>query len=280
MIDSLRESLDNGKPALPNFEHPPVVEVVCGISFKTLEKFLIPWIGELWAEFRKDFPLCQEHPPLAQFKEHSGAPGGIEIEIPRMPPAPRVWFHNLDESHLIQVQRDRFIHNWKKPNDQAQYPRYSKIQELFRDELARFKTFIVKNELGQVEPIQYELTYVNIFPIGEGWNDLSEIGKILPDCSWRGSGQRFLPTPESHTYQTRFSLPDNGGALHVNVQRATKLTNGQDVIRMDFSVRGFPGKHSEDTMHNWFEVAHRWIVLGFTDMTSSEIQSDQWGRIS
>ena len=49
-------------------------------------------------------------------------------------PAPRFWFVNESGNELVQVQRDRFIRNWRKTEGQPGYPSYDNLREAFADD--------------------------------------------------------------------------------------------------------------------------------------------------
>jgi len=112
---------------LPDFENPPLVEVALSVQFEPIEQMRTPQIGFLWAEFRDRFPVTQEHPPVDPVIERfgiarTGAPE-VRLQMLESPPLPRVWFVNPTGTELIQVQNDRFIHNWRKVDDGDKYPR-------------------------------------------------------------------------------------------------------------------------------------------------------------
>ena len=108
-------------PHLPEFESPPIVEVVFSVQFEPLGSLRTAQIGLLWERFRKDFPKVDEKPPLEPVLERFDRPQsvkvGLRFEALDVPPLARVLFLNEPESQLIQVQPDRFIHNWRKNAD-------------------------------------------------------------------------------------------------------------------------------------------------------------------
>ena len=116
------------------------------------------------------FPLTEEHLPLHVPRETFGVPlpGQVEVTTAEKPLLPRVCFLNQSETELIQIQTDRFIHNWRKAgNVPAPYPRYEGVRAKFRDEVSRFQQFLSDEKLGQVVVNQCEGTYVNhIEPCG------------------------------------------------------------------------------------------------------------------
>src|ERR1035437_1636199 len=110
---------------LPNFENPPVVEVVLSIQFDPIVHLQTVQIGLLWAKFRREFPKVEERGPLNPVVERFGAPAspkiGVRFEAREIPPLARVLFLNAPENQLVQVQPDRFIHNWRKTTGMGEY---------------------------------------------------------------------------------------------------------------------------------------------------------------
>lgn len=262
---------------LPHFKKPPVIEVVCGVTFRELPGLLTPHLGRLWERYRKEYPKCLEMPPLAHVIE-LGPPEHQEIALPETLPMTRVWLVHSEETGIIQIQRDRFLHNWKKVREQDEYPEYSKVIEMFGDRLATFEAFLEEGALGTVHPVQYEMTYVNHIPFDEVWSKLSEIGVVLPDFSWRPGTKRFLPTPELFNWRSSFLLPTSAGRLHVSARTGRRSTDQEPVLVLDLTARGFPKDASRPAMWAWFDLAHEWIVRGFADITGEQMHKSAWER--
>ena len=273
-------ALTTKNKSLPNFDKPPVREVVCGITFKSLEAFQAPYLGALWQAIRADYPKCVEQPPLAQVIESYERPSPKEsVEVLRGLPLPRLWFLSSDETRVLQVQRDRLLHNWKKVRPEDEYPRYPRVVKMFKDALNRFESLLGAEDLGAIEPLQYELTYVNHISIEREWSDLSGIGALLPDLSWRNTPGRFLPSPEMINLRASFVLPERQGRLHINTQNATQVSDQQDIVRLDLTVRGMPPDRSRDSMWQWFDLAREWIVKSFVDITDPQVQAEVWRKL-
>lgn len=258
----------------PDFETPPVIEVVCGVHFKSISNLLAPHFGLLWEKYRDDYPICQEVPPLSPAIEQFDSEKHLGFEFQETPPLPRIWFKQKSENGIIQVQRDRFLHNWRKVQPDDEYPRYPIVIELFKNKLTHFENFLEENELGEIEPLQYEMTYVNHICEGEGWNDFAEIGNVLKDFAFIKDPERFLPEPERIHWRTSFLLPNRTGRMHVTVRNALQKDDGKPMILLDLTVRGIGSKG----MDTWFDLAREWIVCGFADLTGSDIQKNIWRR--
>ena len=264
---------------LPDFDKPPVNEVVCGIQFQPLKAMTVPYLGLLWEKFRSEYPNCREVAPLMpvveRFDEHTREepnPFGDAF------PSPRIWFETSDGNGLIQVQRDRFLHNWKKERDDDTYPHYDQVITRFRECLTTFEKFLQENSLESISPTQYELTYTNHIDQGQGWTNLGEIGGVFPDFDWRKVAQRFLPAPEAINWQTLFILPERAGRLRVSIRLAKRRSDGLPTFLVELTARGINTDRSRPAMWSWFDLAHEWIVCGFTDLTSDSMHKNYWRR--
>lgn len=261
---------------LPEYENPPVNEVVCGVQFHPIEGLRIPHFGLFWESLRGEYPTCQEVAPIIPMIERFDD-GEAEISAPNEIPLPRVWLVKSDDTGIVQLQRDRFLHNWKKGQPSDAYPRYEAVMERFEALFTSFDAFVAKEHLGEMRPLQYEMTYVNQIPKGDGWETVSELSKVFRDYSWQ-SGQRFLPDIEHVNLRKTFSLPDRNGRVHVSIRDGKRREDGWPLILFEFTVRGFPADPSQNTMRSWFDLAHEWIVRGFTDLTTEAVQKNVWRR--
>jgi uncharacterized protein (TIGR04255 family) len=260
-----------------DFKNPPITEAVCGIAFRRLERFLAPHMGLLWALFRKDYPRVEEKSPLTPPKQaiHEDESDSLVGIIGR----PRIWFVREDETRLIQVQQDRFLHNWKKVKTDDEYPRYGQLIEEFPAALDRFRNFVETEGLGNLEPIQYELTYVNVISEGEGFECLGRIGELLPDFRWRREGNRFLSKPDGINWTSFFPMAEESGRLRVTISDGRLKATNKPVIRLMLTAQGLPKDTAPEAMRAWFDLAREWIVRAFVDLTSESVQSDHWGRV-
>jgi uncharacterized protein (TIGR04255 family) len=274
----MKERATAGK--LPEYENPPVTEVVCGILFKTLENFRLPHFGLLWKLIEKDYPACQEVAPLLPIIERYGTDEEqqqLQVAFGDIP-LPRIWFLDAKGTGILQLQRDRLLHNWKKNKATDAYPRYPVVIRQFKEQTALFEKFLKQHNLGAIELLQYEMTYVNHIPKGEGWNDLTELGSVFRGHQWQGQKNDFLPPIEHVNLRSAFILPGRRGRLHISIRDGKRQEDAQSVLLFELTVRGFPPDQSPDAMWQWFDTAHEWIVKGFTDLTSADIQKNVWRR--
>jgi hypothetical protein len=106
-------------------------------------------------------------------------PAKLNVRFEMGVPVPRCWFLNDAGTELIQVQQDRFIHNWRKVGEKDEYPRYPHIRATFKKELTTFCELLDSEKLGEFTPNQCEVTSVNHIVSGEGWEKHGQIGEVI-----------------------------------------------------------------------------------------------------
>jgi uncharacterized protein (TIGR04255 family) len=271
---------------LPDFKQPPVSEVVLSLQFEPLERLKTPLIGCLWERFRKRLPEIEEHAPLPSIMEMFGTPAAslgpkIEVIMGDKPPVPRVFFMTPEKTELVQIQQDRFIHNWRKIGGQDTYPRYEVIREAFRQEVTQLQAFLNGEKAGHLKINQCEITYVNhIEPCGV-WNKHNEMDAVLRNWVTLSPGG-FLPLPEDAGIRLRFVMPDEEGRsigrLHVAFDPVWRTSDKSPLFSMNLTARGTPLTGEIDGAFEFLDVGRRWIVKGFADLTTDKMHR-AWGRI-
>jgi len=269
------------KGPLPDFTDPPVIETVIGVQFAPLQAFSIPHFGLYWSKIRTSYSKCEVQPPLDPAVEEFGVQTrkdpGIGIEF-----APalslRCWFIDETSTRLIQVQRDRFIQNWRKVKGDEVYPRYESLRSSFEREWQRFCEFLEQERIEMPEVNQCEVTYVNHIEPGKGWHSYGEIRNVIASWSGDSSGD-FLPEPEMVRLNTTYPMPDKKGRLRIIMQPVLRGRDAQEVLQLNLTARGRPRSSRSDDILDWIDLGREWIVRGFTDFTSQEMHRI-WGRIS
>ena len=204
------------RPAdLPDFKNPPLAEVVLGVQFSDLTGYRTQHAGLLWERhFRRDFPECVERPPIEAVFETFGAvsvgPPSLKVQVLEAPGPiiPRLWFINDDNTELIQMQADRFLHNWRS-EQKAPYPRYEPIREHFFQELEIVESFLDGEKIGSLEPNQCEVTYVNHIALADGTDPWTQLHRIF------GVWQSFV--------RLTSELPESAAAGTMRVTRSNQI---------------------------------------------------------
>jgi uncharacterized protein (TIGR04255 family) len=267
---------------LPNFRKPPIVETVFSLQFEPVRGMTCSRIGVLWALFRDQFPSTEEHPPLRPVLEtfNLAVPSQIEVSIEERPLVPRVWFVDETKAELIQIQTDRFIHNWRRVKDMEPYPRYETIRDKFHDEVAKLEEFLRNEELSPLAINQCELTYVNHIETAGIWDRHGQLEKVI--SLWSGAGATsILPAPEDAGLRIRFVIQDENnkpaGRLHVLVQPVWRNADGMPILSLILTARGAPLGPGTVGAFAFLDLARRWIVKGFADLTTPAMHA-VWGR--
>jgi len=250
---------------LPSYRNPPVNEVVCGMRFRPSDRLRIPHIGLLWDKLRADYPVLQHAVPISSTK------GEMLVDKVTGLPLPRVWFISASDDQLVQFQNDRFYFNWRKRK--SDYPRYPHVISNFETVLNAVKDFFRNFDLGEPEPIEYELTYINHIPKGIGWKTIDDLSDVFSDFIWNKKTTRFLPTPEEINWAAKFSFPEKKSQLIISLRHAIRTEDELPVLVYELKAIGFD---NDDVVRNWFDLAHEWIVRGFTDQTSDKMH-EIWG---
>ena len=184
-----------------------------------------------------------------------------------------MWFVHRDANSVIQVQRDAFLHNWRKSVLETEYPHYAQIIVAFKEHFAQFRFFVDKEGFGPLELGQSELKYVNHIDVAS-----APIGETFPDFAWRMDEDRFLPMPTNVTLKFAFLLPSGNGRLHATVRKAKRVIDQREVLVFELTAVGKNSASDEKSFWAWYDLAHEWIVRGFADLTSSKSQSTLWNR--
>ncbi|MDP6557885.1 MAG: TIGR04255 family protein [Pirellulaceae bacterium] len=265
---------------LPEFENPPVVEVALSVQFDRLDVTTVQ-LGTVWQRFRDRFARVEEKLELDAAFERFGPPEkkvpGVRFEVGGLP-TPRLWFIDESGSELVQVQRDRFIRNWRKIDGQPNYPRYDTLRAAFVNDWEIFSGFVAEELKASLVPNQCEVTYVNIIEA----IDSSRLDQILA-CISGSNSDEYLGKPEGAEVQFRYVLKDETekpwGRLHVAAGSAMRATDNQPVVRLSLTARGATASKDTAGAMNTLDAGHEAVVRGFTSMTSPEMHT-AWGRKS
>ena len=258
------------------FDQPPVVEVVIGVMFRELDQMRAPHLGVFWSKLREQFPVTEERPALDPLIELMDPQAPIRMEFLSTLPLPRIWLIAQDGRSLLQIQRDRFLYNWKRVDATDSYPTYGQVIAKFEEHWRQFCRFVRDESLGNIEFRQFELTYVNHIRRESGLDISGEYG-LLVDHVRKNTPERFLPTPEGFDWRTVYRFPENAGRLHI-LARSLITPDRERFVQLDMTARGIPSDRTDIGRRAWFDLAHEWITHGFADATSHETQLLGWRR--
>jgi uncharacterized protein (TIGR04255 family) len=263
---------------LPDFQQPPVDEVALSIQFPPIPGFNVQHYGLYFQRTRKEYPRFDVQPPITNLREqfgkgHIGRQLGLTlVDAPEV----RAWYLDESGSRLIQIQRDRFVHNWRKVTGNEAYPRYPSIRESLEKEWLRFCEFLRDERLERPKVNQCEVLYVNNIEYGKGWNGFGELEKVIATLSTPKPKNRFLPSPERVSMQVVYRLEEDAGRLYVQFNPVIRARDGTEVLQMSLTARGAPKSSSNEDVFAWLDLGRKWVVRGFADFTTPEMHR-VWG---
>lgn len=256
------------------FDRPPVVEVVFSAKFRLDSPMKSAHAGLYWNLIRAEFPNTEDAAPVNPVVDTLNGEMTIEMQFVQLPPLRRTWFLSADGRHLLQLQEDRFIYNWKRIDSGDEYPSYEKVFAGFNDQFEKFCRFLESQALGRPTVNQLELTYVNHIQTESLVGGPSSVFIVHKPAGVKG---RFLPQPQGFKWATGYELPERQGGLHVVCQSAKVTGTGSPILRMDLTARGLPSDASREGCCQWFDLAHEWITQGFADLTDPQMHAT-WQR--
>ena len=275
------------KSPLPDFKDPPVVEVALSVQFEPLSSLSTSDLAVYWNDILRREYKWKEASPIPTTLEWFGLPQpklptSFEFSVQPLetPPPHRALFFSKDETALIQLQRDRFVRNWRKAN-QTPYCRYESIRASFREQFESFCSFVAKSSLGACVPNQCEVTYVNHIPWGREGQPREDLSEVLSAWANANSGPA-LNTPESVDVTARYPIMDSAGTtpvgrLHVAANHAYRTDDLQPILALTLTARGRPASEGLDDVMAFLDRAREHVARGFAAMTTTTMHQ-RWGR--
>jgi uncharacterized protein (TIGR04255 family) len=192
---------------------------------------------------------------------------------------PRVFFVRSDRTQLLQLQRDRFLHNWRKVGDDDQYPRFEKMLTTFEGSFSAFRDFVTTRGLGEVRPNQCEITYINQVVLRAGESFYSGLQRIF-DTVVKSPQTTILGVPDDARLLLRYVLVNEDdapiGRLIVAAEPAKRL-DGANIIQLVLTARGSPTTPELEAVSQFFQFGRRCIVTTFAEITAPAMHRE-WGR--
>src|SRR5437762_14380909 len=95
-----------------------------------------------WSRIRNRYPQTEDQPPILHILEKpTPAPEENQHSIPIEQIYPRCWFVTETGLELIQLQKDRFLRNWRQLATKETYPRFQTLLGKFKVEWNEFVGF-------------------------------------------------------------------------------------------------------------------------------------------
>ena len=147
---------------LPSFRNPPVIETALSVQFQPLKRMSNAHLGLFWNRVRETSPKLQAADPIEPQIERFGT----ELPRARFPqlriaashPAARLRMSSEDGHVMLQLQNGRLVFNWRRLDGGNEYPRWTQVEPQFQAALRELTAFAETEELGAIEPNQWEVT--------------------------------------------------------------------------------------------------------------------------
>lgn len=258
---------------LPDFRNPPINEVVFGVQYAPIQGYQQIYAKDVWALFENEYPLVEEHEPLPPSLENFGySSHQINLGFVRGAMHDRFWFLNQNKTELIQFQRDKFIHNWRKVGDETnEYPRFEKIIPKFSKELSALESFYIENfGVNKIEINHCEISYINNIY----FEDIEEL-KLNQIFSFISEEQSFEEFSCGFSNFLRKEDEQPYARFQCKIEQAFSSSKGP-LYRMTLSVKGIPNGGKIEDAINFIKHGRIEVVNYFKKLTGSEVHK-LWG---
>ena len=270
---------------LPYFERPPVVESVLGVHFDPLPNLQNSHLVLFWQTLGVEhWPLVSEVPPLPPVserfgEEHKFAKKGLQIKV-GTETTMRLQIKNAVDDRMVQVQNGRFHYNWRKQHEANEYPRYATVRSEFDSMFERFQRFVREQDIGEMRPNQWEVTYVNHIEKEPVWQHPDDWAGVLPGLL---GPIGVIPSRRLETIagEWRFELEPERGRLHISLRHGKRKGEGEDeseLLVLELTARGPITATPGLDLDNGLNLGHETIVKTFAAITSDEAQG-HWVRM-
>lgn len=258
---------------LPGFDAPPVIETLLSVQFVPLQHYSNAHAGWFWKNYLgSDWDAISEVPRINdQFERFESdkkwAPASV-VTIRTGPSAERHQITRSDGERMIQIQDSRFIYNWKKV--EGGYPSFGTLLPEFKDHYSVFQKFAKDAGNEDLQPNQWEVTYVNHLIKGEVWESPADWPHLFP----------WLTPPAINVMEQSFDsiqhdwhliIGENHGRLSVSLKHVRLgSVDGPEALSLQLTARGPIDLEKGINLETGFEIGHTSIVLSFDAMTSTD----------
>lgn len=258
---------------LPEFDRPPLDEVVLGIQFASVAGYQSVHSSQVWDLFRENYPNVQEQPAsISEFETFGGTnvKPNFSFQIGN-PIGSRLWFLSNEDSSLLQFQPDCFFANWRKITADDSYPRFDNIADSFEVNLTNLFDFFKSNFDYKIDINQAELTYVNIIPVDD-FSEVSELVNIMNNDNFK---------VETIFTDFREIIKDSTGRPYARLKHeigtVTRQNDNTKAIRFSLTFRGKPEENDIESAMKFLSLGRDNIVNRFDQMTTAKAHSI-WGK--
>lgn len=255
---------------LPSFDAPPLNEVVVGVQFASLPDYDFRFVSQAYGAFRTEYPHVSEQPYLPpQYEVFGGGVSSLQNKI-EFGPAPvqnRTWFASDSNDHLLQLQSDRFMLNWRATavGVSSSYPRFEPILEKFLGSFSALEDLSSLALGSRLQLSQAEVAYINLIPLDD-FDDATEWLTTL--SAYPSDGLESISLATGKIVRDEAERPV--ARLHTQVQTVYWGAYGEKKgLHITLTVRGAVSSQGLSMLSEFLLNARATIVSEFALITSN-----------
>jgi uncharacterized protein (TIGR04255 family) len=266
---------------LPDFDNPPVIEIVGAAQFVALPRLSLADMVRVGQRL-DGYELHELQPELPPMTEPApGAPDEPQFMLGVGQQPHRALYLRPDGRFFAQLQRDRIAVNERRRQPSDDDPSFETVWP----ELARLadcvnETLVEDVGYGPESPTVVEVTYVNwIEPVAGVWETHGELHKVLRIISDEaGQGAFGVAEQLAARYSFRLHAADGSfrGRLHV-VADPGYTQDGRLALNLNLFSRRLVVNSQAEGLAEVFEACHQDVVNGFAAITTPEMH-EVWKR--
>ena len=165
--------------------------------------------------------------------------------------------------------------NWQKGGVDDPYLRYTTIRQSLVDAWGRLNQAMDDLQLDVPPPSICEVLYVNHLGADQGWRSAGGTAALI--APWGGTmSDGFLPENPHGGFLLHYHLPDGRGWLNIDAW-TTDIHSDERLMVLTLVSRGSASSPNLAGALDFMDLAHEWIVRGFTSVTTTEAHN-KWRR--
>lgn len=263
----------------PHFRNPPIFEQAIALTYERIRDYGMVDPGLFWALVRDRFPQSETAPRLPTAVElFDGQDQQLTLTAVPSLQLPRTVFKDPVHGELLQLQDDKFVFNWVRPSEDAQYPRFELTSARLWEFYEVWSEFIrgLHGEAPQLR--QCELTNVNIIPVNSFGHDFNDMNRafVVDPFDWNVPGL----VAETYIRQRVHLMVDDDsqplGRLHSSISPVFG-SDGEKAFQFELTARSAPTIKSLEDARNFFDRAHMMINGAFVASVTKQMR-DFWGE--
>jgi uncharacterized protein (TIGR04255 family) len=185
----------------------------------------------------------------------------------------RVIYTAEDDSSLIQVQQNRFGFNWKRADDDSDYPKFEVNGKKFLEELAEFDGFCNSEGLVRLTPTFCEVVYVNhIHP--QANETIGQLFNAVFSGIAVGTSESPLSEMETLAFNRTYELGEQMGRLYAEIALSIDAATSPFLFfKLTSRMR-----HENGDVSDTLGEAHDWLIKAFLSLTNENCRRQRWGQ--